>query len=157
MADAVMSPGPSGIDNNYNLTLYKWGTIEWQVWPFNTHELDHETATDWAQKEIAGAAIYREWVGENDEVLHMRGRLFPYRLGGLAALELFEGKRRNGDSDFMVRGDGTVMGWFVCERLVRAHTYMTVQGVGQVITFEAQFARAPIAVPSSYFSQIWKT
>jgi hypothetical protein len=111
----------------------------------------------WAQKEIAGAAIYREWVGENDEVLHMRGRLFPYRLGGLAALELFEGKRRNGDSDFMVRGDGTVMGWFVCERLVRAHTYMTVQGVGQVITFEAQFARAPIAVPSSYFSQIWKT
>jgi phage protein U len=41
-------------------------------------EYQHVTSTDWARKEIAGAAIHREWVGENDEELHFRGEVYPH-------------------------------------------------------------------------------
>lgn len=61
-----------------NVTLMQWSALQFRVWPLNIHEVDHQTATDWARKEIAGAPLFREWVGENDEELHLRGRVFPY-------------------------------------------------------------------------------
>ena len=77
--------------------LMQWGpSIQFLVQPLNFHEMDHETETDWAKKEIAGAAIYREWVGENDEVIHLRGKLFPYRVGGMSEIETFDSQRRAG-------------------------------------------------------------
>lgn len=129
-----------------NSVLYKWGpAIEFKVFPLNIYEADHETDTDWAQKEIAGAAIYREWVGENDEVLYFRGRLFPYRVGGLSAIDIFEANRRAGVAQMLMRGGnpGTNLGWYVCEKLVRSHTFLSAEGVGQQIAFESQLARVP--------------
>ena len=57
--------------------LFQWGALQFDITPFNVHEADQMTATDWARKEIAGAAIYREWVGEGDEEITLRGRVFP--------------------------------------------------------------------------------
>lgn len=139
------------------MPLYKWGAVEWTVWPFNTNEVDHTVETDWAHKEIVGAALYREWVGENDEKIHFRGMLFPYRLGGVSDIERLNAMRRSGIADLLVRGDGTYMGWFVCERLQRSHTFLSSEGVGRQISFEAEFARVPVPDPDSYFSKIWQT
>lgn len=139
-------------------TLYQWGTIQFQIFPLNVHEVDHETASDWAHKEIAGAAIYREWVGENDEQLFLRGKIFPYRIGGMTELEHFNAMRRAGIANLLVRGNpGDILGWFVCERLVRAHTFLSAEGVGQQIAFEATMARVPIPEADDYLSQMWKT
>lgn len=135
--------------------LMQWGNILFSVQPLNYHEMDHETATDWAHKEIAGAAIYREWVGENDEVIHLRGKLFPYRIGGMAQIEVFDSYRRNGMANLLIRGDGETLGWFVCEKLVRTHTYISFEGVGQQIAFEAMMARVPVPAADNYFSTIW--
>src|ERR1700674_3777942 len=55
--------------------LMSWGPVVFQVWPLNYHEMQHETETDWARKQIVGAAIYREWVGENDEIRTIHGRI----------------------------------------------------------------------------------
>jgi phage protein U len=125
--------------------LYKWGPLSFRTWPVNVYELDHDTDTDWAQKEIAGAAIYREWVGENDETIFFRGKLFPYRLGGFAEIEIFEANRRAGLAQMLLRGTNPSfnMGWFVCEKLVRSHTFLSAEGIGQQIAFEAQMARVP--------------
>jgi len=142
---------------NINATLYRWGPLEFHVWPLNVHEVDHETATDWAHKDIVGGPLFREWVGENDEKLHFRGILFPYRLGGVKAMEAFDAMRRQGISGQMVRGDGGVLGWFVCERIMRAHTFLSSEGWGKQITFEAEFARVPIPEPSSYYAAVWQT
>jgi phage protein U len=135
--------------------LYQWGPVQFKVFPLNLHEIDHETATDWAKKEIVGAAIYREWVGENDETLYIRGRIFPYRIGGMSALEAFEAMRRGGIANMMIRGDGAVLGWFVCEKLVRNHTSLSSQGVGQMIAFEAVLTRVPVPENDQYASQLW--
>ena len=128
-----------------NTTLYMWGPLQFQIWPLNVHEFDHETDTDWAQKEIAGAAIYREWVGENDESLYFRGKLFPYRVGGHAEIEIFEAFRRAGLAQVLLRGGNpsTVLGWYVCEKLVRANTFLSAEGLGQQVAFETQLVRVP--------------
>lgn len=135
--------------------LMQWGDIQFSVQPLNYHEMDHETATDWAHKEIAGAAIYREWVGENDETLFMRGRLFPYRIGGMSQIEKFDSYRRQGFANLLMRGDGRVMGWFVCEKLVRSHTFISFEGIGQQISFDAVMVRVPVPAADQYLSTMW--
>jgi hypothetical protein len=144
-------------DGNLNSILYQWGPLQWTVQPFNTNAVDHESSTDWAHKEIAGAAIYREWVGENDEILYMRGLLFPYRVGGFMELYVLEGMRRQGIVSMMVRGDGEILGWFALEKLVRAHEEFSAEGVGQQIHFEAVFARLPVPAAEQYFNSYWRT
>ena len=139
--------------------LYEWGTLQFTVWPLNIHEVDHETDTDWAQKEIAGSAIFREWVGENNESLYLRGKIFPYRVGGMSELELLEAARRRGMAQAMIRGGrttGTHLGWYVVEKLVRTHTFLSAEGVGQQIAFEAIFTRVPVPDdPANQYRQLF--
>ena len=154
-APSLFNPTVSSL----NIYLFMWGpSIQFEVQPLNIHEYDHETETDWAHKEIAGAAIYREWVGENDEVVAVRGRVFPYRIGGMSALDDLDSQRRKGIANPLIRGDGRSLGYYVCEKLVRAHTYLSSEGIGQQIAFEAMFVRVPTPSggPSS-FSNIWST
>lgn len=136
--------------------LMTWGPVIFYVWPLNYNEMDHESETDWAHKEIAGAAIYREWVGENDEIIHLRGEIFPYRTGGLTQFDAFESMRLQGVANYMMRGDGVGLGWFVCQKLVRQHSAIGFEGVGQHIHFEAIMARVPAAAGVSYLSTLWR-
>ena len=137
-------------------SLMQWGQYTtFRIYPLNFEEYDHETETDWAQKEIAGAAIYREWVGENNESILLRGHLFPYRIGGMNEMDLFEAQRRAGASNKLTRGDGTSLGWFVVEKIVRQHSQVSVEGVGQMIAFEAAFCRVPVPLGSQYVSTLW--
>jgi len=61
-----------------NWVLFQWGPIQFQVFPFNVDNYAHHTGADWAKKEIAGAAMYREWVGEADEIITLKGKVFPH-------------------------------------------------------------------------------
>jgi phage protein U len=137
--------------------LYQWGPLQFMVQPLNIHETDHNTATSWAKKEVVGAAIYREWTGEGDETIHVRGHLYPYRIGGMTEIEVLEALRRDGSANSLIRGDGQILGWFVCETLSREHTWLSYEGVGQQIAFEAVFARVPIPANDQYLSQMWNS
>jgi phage tail protein len=61
-----------------NWVLFQWGPIQFQVYPLNAETYSHHTGADWAKKEIAGAAMYREWVGEGDENITVKGKIFPH-------------------------------------------------------------------------------
>jgi uncharacterized protein len=138
-----------------NTVLMHWGLISFAVYPMNIDAYDHMTEADWAQKEIAGAEIFREWVGENDEILHLRGHLFPYRIGGMTQIEHFDAKRRSGMPDSLMRGGttgGSYMGWWICHRLSRAHTYLSAEGIGQMIAFEAEMIRIPIPTDAALYT-----
>jgi phage protein U len=134
------------------MPLFSWGDLRFDVEPFNVHETDHATDTDWARKEIVGAAIYREWVGENDEEITLRGRVFPYRIGGLSELEIMEACRYHGVANTLIRGDGQMLGWYVIEQLARAHRFLGAEGVGQLVNFEATFARCPVPEAAGYYT-----
>lgn len=159
--------------------------IQFQVYPLNFDEYNHETASDWARKEIAGAAMYREWVGENDETITLRGKLFPHfyaraarqreqgpvlptpgtRGGigsqphsGLADIDVLNNMRLLGQAHPLVRGDGWHYGWFIIERMTRSHTKIAPDGIGQQIQFDAVFQRVPVPTdPDVFFSSLWGT
>lgn len=140
-----------------NSTLYQFGLVQFQVWPLNVHEVTHVTATDWAKKEIAGAPIFREWVGEGDEEISLRGRVFPHfyngsRLGtGLGHLDILDEMRRSGKSYILMRGDGLNLGWYVIERFSRGHQSLDQKGIGRHIEFEATFARVPVPASETFY------
>jgi phage protein U len=143
-----------------NWVLFQWGPIQFQVHPLNVGEYSHATAADWAKKEIAGAAMYREWVGESDETIQLKGRVFPHYFarksrqrnpeadkpssGGLGHLDVLDNMRRMGQAHVLIRGDGWHFGWFVIESLQRAHSLIAPDGIGQQIDFEASFQRVPV-------------
>ena len=121
--------------------------------------MEHVTAAEWARKEIAGAATYREWVGEGDETITLRGQLFPLfmkqhgRAGGFTgdqSLEWLENARRLGVAQLLMRGDGTKLGWYIIESISRGHTHIAADGIGQMITFDAKLQRVPNPNPQYY-------
>jgi len=153
-------PGVRLTDRVYDqglTTLYQWGPLQFKQHPLNVGELEHETGTDWARKPIVGAPLYREWVGEDDEVLYLHGELFPYVIGGMSEIEQFDAMRRAGMPNMLIRGKGEVLGWFVCEKLIRNHKALSSEGVGQQIAFEAIMARVPVPASDDYQSQIFQT
>ncbi len=142
-----------------NFVLYQFGLVQWRVWPFNVHELTHTTASDYARKEIAGAPIFREWVGEGDEEITMRGKLFPRHFtatpanlgNGTGDLEALDNMRRFAQANLLMRGDGVRLGWYVIERLSRGHTLLRIDGVGQQIEFEVTFQRVPVPEGGTFY------
>ena len=148
-------------------TLYSFGPLLFEVYPLNVGEVDHATATEWSRKEIAGAAIYREWVGENDETINLRGKVFPHFFarrigggGGLNHLDVMDNMRKLGQAHTLVRGGspgvGTHLGWFVIERLTRGHSFLHQDGIGQQIQFDATFQRVPVPQDAStYYWHVW--
>ena len=143
------------------MALFTWGPLIFDVQPLNINETDHATDSDWARKEIVGARIFREWVGENDEEITLRGRVFPYRIGGLAELDIMENMRFRGTVELLTRGAGlnnaVNMGWYVIEKLARAHRHLTEDGVGQMIQFEASFARMPPPSGLNYYTVLYRS
>lgn len=150
-----------------NSVLYQFGLIQFQIYPLNVGEVTHMTQTDWARKEIAGSAIFREWVGEGDEEISLRGKVFPLWLAqhqslkqtpgenrdsGMGHLDLLDEYRRYGTSHLLMRGDGVKLGWFVIERLSRGHSHLDDRGVGQQIDFDATFQRVPVPDNSLYYA-----
>lgn len=149
-------------------SLFNWGPIQFEIFPVSVNEVNHTTGTDWARKEIAGAPMYREWVGEGDEEIQLRGRLYPHFFaqhakmrnqqssGGIRELELIDNMRRLGQAHVLMRGDGWHFGWFIVERLSRAHTFLARDGIGQQVNFEASFIRVPVPFGNDgYFPAIW--
>jgi phage protein U len=86
-----------------NWVIFQWGPVQFQVYPLGVNEMSHHTTADWSKKEIAGAAMYREWVGEGDETLTLKGKVFPHffarhmREKGLKSAVLGEDATRGAD------------------------------------------------------------
>lgn len=131
-----------------------WGPLQFAVQPLNYNEVDHTTEAEFARKDVAGAPPPREWVGEGDEEIYLRGKVFPMRIGGLNELEVMDAMRKDASAHAMVRGDGRRLGWFVLERMVRSHRFVAANGVGQQIDFEAIFVRIPTPRGADYTASL---
>jgi uncharacterized protein len=151
-----------------NNTLMTWGPIQFQIYPLNIHAYEHTSETDWARKEIAGAAIYREWVGENDTDINIHGKVFPHFMskkmrekgtqqssGGLGHLDVLDNMRLLGQAHLLMRGDGYKIGWFVMGKFSRGHQSLGSDGIGQQIEFQATFHRVPVPAPETYMAFLW--
>lgn len=137
--------------------LMQWGTLQFTVMPLNIHEWEEESRGDFAKKEVLGATPPYEFTGDDGEELTLRGRYYPHKVGGLKEYDDLKSLKAQGLAQQLMRGDGTVMGWYQCHVIHQQHTFLRRDGIGQVVTFEAMFHRAGIPGGEQYFSKLYQS
>ena len=128
------------------------GPVKFEVAPLNATEVGHSTETAYVEKPILGTMPPVEWVGEGPETYTIRGRLFPRRFGGMDDLALLRAARKAGLPQYMMRGDGAMLGWVVIDRINERSTYLDRGGVGQVIDLDIAIRRCPAPASPLFFS-----
>ena len=83
-----------------------------------------------------------EYVGEGANTWRLTGDLFPKVIGGLNELQLLQAMRTSGRPQFLLRGDGTPMGWVAIEKVSTLEQHLSTDGVGQKITVDIEVRRA---------------
>lgn len=130
------------------------GVIPFQVAPLNATGYDHSHATSFAEKQVLGTLAPLEYTGEGPESWTINGVLFPHKFGGLDYLTLLYQTRQSGTPQYMMRGDGLLMGWVVIERVTERSSYLQANGVGKVINLDVSVRRAKPPGAAEYFSAL---
>lgn len=117
------------------------GPIALDIWPLNPTETERTTGAEYAEKGIIGRRPALEFMGEAAEQLRVSVSLFPAKLGGLDELANLQALRASGRPQYVMRGDGRPLGWFVIASLTESSSYLDAQGVGQVIEVEIEMTR----------------
>jgi phage protein U len=132
--------------------LMTLGPIQFEVHPFNATDYNHGHETGFAEKPVIGAAPPLEWVGEGPETWAIHARVFPHRFGGLGDLKKLYQARASGRPQYLMRGDGALMGWVVIERVMERSTYLDAHGIGRVIDVDISVRRSSGPSNGSYFA-----
>lgn len=122
--------------------LYQLGVLSVKVQPFNVNKVQSDRSTDYVAKPVLGAEPPMEYVGEGANTWRLSGDLFPKVIGGLNELQLLQAMRESGRPQFLLRGDGTPMGWVVIEKVSTREQHLAADGVGQKITVDIEVRRA---------------
>lgn len=127
--------------------LYQLGNVTFQVVPFNADGVDGVVTASYVEHPVVGVRPPLEFTGAGPEPLRLQGKIFPAKFGGLADLEALKAMCRSGNAQFLMRGDGTPLGWMVIERVAERARYLDASGVGRVIAFDVslRLAQAPSA------------
>jgi phage protein U len=134
--------------------LLKIGMVECDL-AFNIDRVARETTHDYAEKPVVGAMPPLEDVGLGPENLTVSGRLLPTKLGGLGTLELLRSAQRGGAPQFVIRGDGTVLGFYVVQAVSDEHSFLDCDGVGQVVDIAVKMRKAAAPSPADFFSNLF--
>jgi phage protein U len=135
--------------------LYALGPLEFEVAPFNTHEVGRTHAADFASKDLLGRRKSHEFVGAGDERMSFSGKLFPHKLGGLDSLGVLNAIRDSGAPQMLMRGDGTPLGWFLVESVRERSSHLDAQGVGKLIEFDIELLRDDAPSAASYIANLF--
>lgn len=134
--------------------LMQIGAVRFEIAPLNAHKSTHTTAARFATKPVLGARPPLEWIGEGDEAWDISARLFPQKFGGLSSLSALAAMQRSGRPQYLVRGDGALMGWVVILDVAEASSHLDAQGVGKVIDVTIKVQRSDKPEPGGYFSAL---
>lgn len=123
--------------------LYQIGTVQLSTFPLPIDAVERESAADFAAHDLLGRLRSREFVGEGDETITLRGRILPFvpELDGREDLEALQGCRLAGEPLAVMRGDGRPLGWFVIEAIRESHSQIQARGVAAVIDVEIRMTK----------------
>lgn len=130
------------------------GPLRFKVAPFHLNETSHSYGATHVQKPVMGAQEPLEFTGKIGSSWSFRAGLFPRRFGGESSLMILKLMVDSGLPQYMLRGDGTLMGWVVIENVVERSSYLDASGVGQVIEVDISLRRAQAPTPAGYFSAL---
>lgn len=132
--------------------LMMLGPVQFDVVPFNTNDYSRGHEADFAQKPVLGTRPPLEFVGEGPETWTIKAKLFPEKFGGMGQMELLYQARSSGRPQYLMRGDGAVMGWVVIVSVQERATYLDRKGVGKVIEVDISVKRCGSPSSGSFFS-----
>jgi phage protein U len=132
--------------------LMSLGPIKFEVYPFNATEYGHDHESSFAEKPVLGARPPLEWVGEGAESWSITAKIFPHKFGGLGDLRKLYQARAAGRPLYLMRGDGSQMGWVVIEKVSERSSFLDAKGVGRVIEVDISVRRAGKPSNGSFFS-----
>lgn len=134
--------------------LMALGPVVMEVWPFNPTETSRESGGDYVEKPVMGRRPPLEFVGEAGETVSITVKLFPEKLGGLGSLAQLNAVRKSGVAQYLMRGDGVPLGWFVVQSVSERSSYLDQHGVGRVIEVEISLRRADAPGGRALFTSI---
>jgi len=132
--------------------LMMLGPIKFEVLPFNTDGYSHGHEAGFAEKPVLGARPPLEFVGDGPESWTIKARLYPEKFGGMGHLELLYQARASGRPQYMMRGDGALMGWVNILSVSERSSYLGANGVGKVIDVDISVKRCSRPSAGSFFS-----
>ncbi|OIP87325.1 MAG: hypothetical protein AUK37_01615 [Rhodobacterales bacterium CG2_30_65_12] len=122
--------------------LYQIGALKIDVTPFNAHGVTISRQTDYVPKPVVGAEQPLEYVGEGANTMRLSGTLWPERIGGMGQLSRLQSMRASGSPQFVMRGDGTPLGWWAILDVKEDHRHLGPNGVGNRIDLTINMRRA---------------
>lgn len=130
------------------------GPVRMTVAPFNATGYEQTRETAFVAKPVLGGREPMEYVGEGPAVINVTGKLFPERFGGMTSLEVLNAARASGIQQWLMRGDGGMMGWVVIERVAERASYLDRDGVGRIVDVEIGMRRVGIPLAATFFSAL---
>ena len=134
--------------------LYLFGPLTFEVWPLNPTGTESEQGGSFATKKVMGRRPPVEFVGEAAETFMLTAALFPAKLGGLGKLEELRAIRLSGLPQYLMRGDGVPLGWFVVTKVKERGSYLSANGVGQKIDVDISLMRGDGPDDGDYYSSV---
>lgn len=130
------------------------GPVQFKVAPFNATEYTRTHTASHVAKQVMGASPMMEFTGEGEESWSIRAILFPEKFGGEGTLNILSLMRKSGAPQYMLRGDGSLMGWVVIDSVSEQSSYLDASGVGRVIEVDIALRRASAPSAGAFFSTL---
>lgn len=123
------------------MALFQIGPVTLDTFPMGPTSFSRDSGADLAAKPVMGRLQPREFMGEADQPVTITGQILPTRLGGLPDLEQLHSLARAGTKVPVMRGDGTMLGWYVLEKVSEQHKDLTQYGIGFVVAYTLQLIK----------------
>ena len=127
------------------------GPVKFKVAPFSLHETTHGHGARFAVKPVIGGRQPLEYTGDDAETWNISARLFPQKFGGESALTMLAVMRRSGLPQYMMRGDGLLMGWVAVTSVTERSSYLDASGVGKMIEVDLSLTRTQAPTAAGYY------
>ena len=134
--------------------LMALGPVTFEINPFNPRTTVRSTSASWVEKSVVGRRPPLEFTGDGPETIKIDARLFPEKFGGLSSLATLDTMRASGVPHFLMRGDGSPLGWFVVEQVTEKSTYLDAHGVGRAIEVDITCKRADAPGAQGYMAAL---
>lgn len=134
--------------------LFMVGALQLDVLSFNPQKTQREAGGEYVEKPVLGIRPPLEHVGEASETFTIDAKIHPEKFGGMGGLALLDQMRRSGVAQYVMRGDGTPVGWCVVEKVSEGGSFLNAHGIGRVIDVQITLKRAGAPQGAGYVASI---
>ncbi|WP_026190730.1 phage tail protein [Methylobacterium sp. WSM2598] len=118
------------------------GPLIFDTFPFSVTSVEREDTFDYSKHDLLSRRKGFEVAGAGDDTLTLGGEFLPYHVGGLSELEAARALKDGATEQFVLRGDGYALGWFVITSIKETHgDAIAPTGVAYKVKYEIKLER----------------